>query len=148
MKSLAKARKETRKSPSDRFIHSRRPERPREATNDDRFERGLEIPGNRYEESDSDVEIVGARKLRHVGPSFGDGNGNADGSEFEITHFGMLNKADAIQSNITGDHIFRTPLVFHKGCRQVQCTRTQQRQQKNRQVADNPVIEINECMRD
>ncbi|KAK0515187.1 hypothetical protein JMJ35_002566 [Cladonia borealis] len=81
LQSLAKARKEPRKSPSDRFIHSRRPERPREASNDDRAARGMKKTDYRYEESDSDVEIVGARRLRHVEPSFGDGHGNADGRE-------------------------------------------------------------------
>ena len=81
LQSLAKARKEPRKSPSDRFIHSRRPERPREALNDARAARGMKKTDYRYEESDSDVEIVGARRLRHVEPSFGDEHGNAGGSK-------------------------------------------------------------------
>ena len=112
LKSLAKAKKETRKSPSDRFIHSRRPERPREATNDDRVARGMKIPDNRYEESDSDVEIVGARKLRHVEPRFGDVHGNADGSECEITDFGMFNKANSIQADTMADHKLTRPSIF------------------------------------
>lgn len=78
--SLAKARKEPRKSPSDRFIYSRRPERPREAANDDRAASGMKTTDYRYKESDSDAEIVCTRRLRHVGPSFGDGHRNADGS--------------------------------------------------------------------
>lgn len=114
LKSLAKARKETRKSPSDRFIHSRRSERPREATNDDRIARGMKTPDNRYEESDSDVEIVGARKLRHVEPSFGYGNENADGSEWEITDFDMLNKANSIQADTKADHKLTRPSIFLK----------------------------------
>ena len=100
LKSLAKARKETRKSPSDRFIHSTRLERPREATNDQRVARGRKILDNRHEESDSDIEIVGARRLNHTEPSFGDGNGNTKASEFEVTEFGMLSKANSIQSGI------------------------------------------------
>ena len=114
LRSLAKARKETRKSPSDRFIHSRRPERPREATNDDRVAHGVKIPDNWYEESDSDVEIVGARKLRHDEPPFGNGNGNTNNSEFKITDFSMLNKANSIQSNIKAGHKFTRPRVYSK----------------------------------
>ena len=101
LKSQAKGRKEPMKSPSDRFIHSRRPERPREAANDDRAARATKPTENRYEESDSDVEIVGARKLSHAEPSFGVGHGNVDGSECEITVFGMLNKANSIQADTT-----------------------------------------------
>ena len=91
-KSLAKAGKEPRKSPTDRFIPSRRPEKPREALSDARAARGMKKTDYRYEESDSDVEIVGARRLsdveivgarrvRHVEPSFGDGHRNANGRE-------------------------------------------------------------------
>ena len=112
LKSPAKSRKETRKSPSDRFIHSRRPERPREATNDDWIARGMKMSDNRYEESDSDVEIVGARKLRHVEPSFGDVHGNADGSECEMTDFGMFNKANSIQIDTMTDHKLKRPSIF------------------------------------
>ena len=89
-KSPAKAGKEPRKSPTDRFIPSRRPERPKEALNDARVARGMKKTDYRYEESDSDVEIVGARRLsdveivgarrlRHVEPSFRDGHRNVNG---------------------------------------------------------------------
>ena len=81
LQSLAKVRKEPRKSPTDRFIPSRRPERPRKALTDERVARGMKKTDYRYEESDSDVEIVGARRLSHVEPSFGDGHGNTDGRE-------------------------------------------------------------------
>ncbi len=93
LKSLAKARKETRKSPSDRFIHSTRAERSRDAMNHDRDARGTKMLDDRYGESDSDVEIVGARSLRHFEASFEDGNGNADRSEFEIPGFDKLKQS-------------------------------------------------------
>ena len=99
LKSQAKGRKEPRKSPSDRFIHSRRPERPREAANDDRTARETKPTEYRYEESDSDVEIVGTRKLSHAEPNLGAGHGNVDGSEYEITLIGTLNKANTIQAD-------------------------------------------------
>ena len=85
-KSLVKAPKQTPKSPSDRIIHHARPERPREATTDGRDARGMKIPDNRYEETDSDVEILGARKRRHAEPTFGSGNGHAGGCELEIVN--------------------------------------------------------------
>ena len=91
-KSLAKAPKQTPKSPSDRFIHHARPERPREATNDDQDARGMKMSQNRYEETDSDVEIIGARQLKHFepsGPSFGGGDWNPNRCEFEITDCGL-----------------------------------------------------------
>ena len=83
-KHLATTPKEPPNSSSDRFIHHARSERPREATNYDRGSRGMQIQENRYEETDSDVEILGARELRHAEPSFGHGNGNLGGCEFEI----------------------------------------------------------------
>ena len=82
-KSLAKAAKQTPKSPTDRFIHHARPERPRAAMNVDRDARRMKIPENRFEEIDSDVEITGARRLRDAEPNFGNGNGHADSCEFE-----------------------------------------------------------------
>ena len=91
-KTLAEARKDPSKSPSDRFIHHARPERPRQPQNDDRDRRGMKLPENRYEETDSDVEIIGARELKHFepsGPSFGDGDWNPNRSEFEITESGL-----------------------------------------------------------
>lgn len=112
LQSLAKTRKEPRKSPSDRFLHSRRPERPREAANDDRVARRMKTRDYRYEESDSDVEIVGARRLRHVYPNFGDGHGNADGSECEIALFGISNNANSIQAYTKADHKLIRPSSF------------------------------------
>ena len=91
-KSLAKTPKDTRNSPTDRFIRHARPERPREATNGDKDARGMQISDNRYEETDSDVEIVAERKVSHfepIGPSFGDGGWNPNRSEFEITDCGL-----------------------------------------------------------
>ena len=85
-KSLAKGPMQTPKSPSDRFIHHARPERPRLATNNGRDAGAMKIPDNRYEETDSDVEILGARKRRHAEPSFGNGNGHAGGCELEIVN--------------------------------------------------------------
>ena len=130
-KSLAKARKEPRKSPTDRFIPSRRPERPREALNDARIARGLKKTDYRYEEGDSDVEIVGsrrlsdveivgARRLRHVEPSFGHRHRNANGREYESTGFGMLDRANTVQTDTKADHELPRPSVFQRRCRQIQ----------------------------
>ena len=83
-KNLAKAPKQPPQSPTNRFIHHLRSESSREAANYARGSRGMQIPDNIYEEIDSDVEILGARELRHAEPSFGHGNGNAGGCEFEI----------------------------------------------------------------
>ena len=94
-KSLDEAPKQTPKSPSDRFIHHARPERPREATNDGQDAREMKMPQNRYEEADSDVEIIGEKKLRYfepINPSFGDGDWNPNRSKFEITECGLRTK--------------------------------------------------------
>ena len=83
-KNLAKAPQQPPESPTDRFIHHSRTKSPREAAGYDRGSHGMQLPEYRCEEADSDVEILGARELRHAEPSFGRGNGNAGGCESDI----------------------------------------------------------------
>ena len=91
-KSLAKAPKQPPKSPSDRFIHHARRERPSVTTNDHRDAHGMRNPDKRYEEIDSDIEIIGENTLRHfepTNPSFRNGDWNPNGSKFVITECGL-----------------------------------------------------------